>query len=71
MRTLGCITEFLGVGQFPAIAPMAANVRHYERPMRTDEWDWLAGQFAAEIRDIESLLGWDCRDWLRRPAVGP
>jgi hypothetical protein len=70
-RTLGRIAEFLGVTAFPAIAPIAANIRDYERPMRVDEWDWLAGQFAADIRDIESLLGWDCRDWLRRPAASP
>lgn len=66
-QTLARVAEFLGLAPFPAIAPIAANVREYARPMRRDEWEWLAERFATDIRDVESLLGWDCRDWLRPP----
>jgi Sulfotransferase domain/SEC-C motif len=65
--TLERIGDFLGVGPFPQIAPKTANVRQYERPMSPDEWEYLAGIFTAETRELERMLGWDCSHWQRRP----
>ena len=67
--TLARIGEFLGIAPFPATAAIAANARSYEQPMRGDEWTWLAERFAADLCDLESMLGWDCSDWLRPAAV--
>ena len=69
-QTLGRVAAFLDVPPFPSGAPIRANVRRYERPLRRDEWEWLAERFEAEIRDLEALLGWDCSAWLRPPAFG-
>lgn len=67
VATLERIAQFLGVPPFPSGEPIAANVRSYERPMQRAEWEWLAARLAPEIRDLESLLGWDCAAWLRSP----
>jgi len=67
-RTLARIAQFLELPALPPHEPTRANVRRYERPMRRDEWEWLAERFAPEIRELESLLGWDCSAWLRPPA---
>ena len=67
--TLARIGEFLGIAPFPATAAIAANARSYEQPMRGDEWTWLAERFAGDLCDLESMLGWDCSDWLRPAAV--
>jgi len=34
-----------------------------------DERTWIAERFAADVRDLEVMLGWDCRDWLRAPPA--
>ena len=69
-RALERIAQFLELPAFPSHEPIRANVRRYERPMRRDEWEWLAERFVPEIRELESLLGWDCSAWLRPPASG-
>ena len=67
-NALARIAQFLELPAFPPHEPIRANVRRYERPMRRNEWEWLAERFAPEIRELESLLGWDCAAWLRPPA---
>jgi hypothetical protein len=70
--TLARIAGFLDVPPFPNAEPIRANARRYERPMRREEWEWLAERLAPEIRELEALLGWDCSDWLAPPAFdGP
>ena len=67
-RALEHIAQFLALPAFPPLKPIRVNVRRYERPMRHDEWEWLAGAFTPDIRELELLLGWDCSAWLRPPA---
>ena len=67
LPTLEQIAQFLGISSLPSGEPIAANARSYERPMHRAEWEWLAARLAPEIRDLESLLGWDCAAWLRSP----
>jgi Sulfotransferase domain len=67
VATLARIAHFLGLGPFPPGAARAANVRQYEQPLRPDEWTYLAGIYADEIRELEQLLGWDCSSWRRMP----
>ena len=66
--TLARIAGFLDVPPFPDAEPIRANARRYERPMRRDEWEWLAERLAPEIRELEALLGWECSGWLEPPA---
>ena len=66
-QTLARIADFLGLGPFPRIEPKVANGKAYERPMHPDEWAYLVDRLTEEIRELESLLGWDCRRWLRPP----
>jgi Sulfotransferase domain/SEC-C motif len=66
---LGRIAEFLGLEPFTRIAPKTANARQYERPINPDEWDYLDGIYAAEIRELERLLGWDCSQWQVMPHI--
>ena len=61
------IADFLELGRFPRIAPKTANVRQYEHPIRPDEWEYLAAIYAAEIQELERLLGWDCSQWREAP----
>ena len=67
-RALEHIAQFLALPAFPPLEPIRVNVRRYERPMRHDEWEWLAGAFTPDIRELELLLGWDCSAWLLPPA---
>jgi sulfotransferase family protein/SEC-C motif-containing protein len=67
--TLKRIGDFLGLGPFPRIAPKTANMKQYERPISLDEWEYLAGIYAAEIRELERLLEWDCSQWQKMPRV--
>jgi hypothetical protein len=37
--------------------------------MLPNEWTYLAGIYAEEIRELERLLGWDCAAWLQAPST--
>jgi len=67
--TLKRIAEFLGLGPFPRIASKTANGRRYGRPISQDEWRYLDGVYAAEIRELERLLEWDCSQWQKMPQL--
>jgi hypothetical protein len=61
---LARITDFLGVARFPPVEPRRVHARPYESPMSSEARDYLRGIFAAEIRNLEHMFGWDCADWL-------
>ena len=68
LRMCVSVAGFLDVPPFPDAEPIRANARRYERPIRRDEWQWLAERLAPEIHELEALLGWDCSGWLEPPA---
>jgi len=40
------------------------NVGHYKTKMTEQEKDFLRKAFSADISELESMLNWDCGDWL-------
>jgi hypothetical protein len=62
-ETLDEIFEFLGVKLLRRVRDKDRNVVPYERAIRPDEREYLAGVFSAEIAKLEQMLGWDCSDW--------
>lgn len=67
--TLERIRSFLGLAPFPPVQGRIANAKPYEKPMLPNEWTYLAGIYAEEIRELERLLGWDCAAWLQAPST--
>jgi hypothetical protein len=62
--TLGRIFAFLGVDRGVEIEPMAIHQRSYEAPLPAELKRELTAHFIDDIRDLESMLGWDLSDWL-------
>lgn len=60
------ITRFLGIDPFEGVRARSANARRYEAPMGDAIGDRLRTAFREEIETLETLLGWDCGDWLDR-----
>jgi hypothetical protein len=58
------IGSFLGVAPFTPAHPITANAHAYEAPMAAADRRYLVGVFEQEIRGLERLLGWNCREWL-------
>jgi amino acid adenylation domain-containing protein len=61
--TLERVAGFLGLPSSPLLVPRTAHVRKYEQPIHIQDWEYLAGIYAEEIRELERILGWDCSDW--------
>jgi hypothetical protein len=61
---LAQVTDFLGVERCQAVRPRNVNTRPYEGSMSASMRTRLCEVFAAEIRTLEQMFGWDCSDWL-------
>ncbi|MGH8713851.1 MAG: sulfotransferase domain-containing protein [Casimicrobiaceae bacterium] len=61
---LARVTDFLGVARFPPVQPRSVHARPYDGPMSAEARSFLCEVFAAEVRTLEQMLGWDCADWL-------
>lgn len=64
-QTLNGVCDFLEVGRFKNISIKDINSRAYELPMSAKERNYLRALFTSEIKKMETLLNWDCRDWLQ------
>ncbi|MFY9260095.1 MAG: sulfotransferase domain-containing protein [Gallionella sp.] len=58
-----------GVWRFLGVSPIIVekkivHARNYESKISEDEFQLLQDRYKHEIRQIESMLGWDCSDWL-------
>lgn len=62
------VCRFLEIQPFEVVLPQEANATAYSSSMSRREWSFLAEVFQAEIHSLETILDWDCRDWLREPA---
>ena len=58
------VCEFLEVEEPATVEVKSVHSRPYARGMSDREREYLRSVFRNEIRNIESLLGWDCDDWL-------
>ncbi len=62
------IAAFLGVTAFPKVLPRSVNTSGYTAPMSANAAAFLQHAFAAEIDELERMLGWNLDAW-RRPVV--
>lgn len=62
--TLNRVCAFLGIGEMPEATYEMKHVGEYRSAMSDAEREYLKDLFAAEIRALEKLLGWDCASWL-------
>lgn len=60
---LARIAAFLGVGPFPRSGKRDVFVLPYDAPISETARRFVRGELAADIADVERLLGWDCSDW--------
>lgn len=57
------VCRFLGLRQIQARPPANPNAGIYASRIGQREDRMLGDMFADEVRQVEDLLGWDCRDW--------
>ena len=62
-EALDSIFDFLGVRRILNVRDKDRNIVPYERAMTLEEQKHLADVFAAEIAQLEQMLGWDLSDW--------
>jgi hypothetical protein len=61
--TLHRVFDFLGVER-QAVRPRISHTGAYAAAMSSAERRFLLDLYQCEIREIERLLGWDCRNWI-------
>lgn len=59
------VSEFLAIDRFANIEHEEIHSRQYLISMSDAERDYLKEKFFWEIKELESLLGWDCTEWLK------
>jgi len=62
-ETLNRVFDFLGVRR-RSVKPQVIHARPYTSEMDVAERARLADLYECEVRQLERLLDWDCRDWL-------
>lgn len=63
-QALAQVCGFLGVAPLQHVAPMEAHTRSYASPIEDADRDYLRSAYQDEVSELETELGWDCRDWL-------
>jgi len=63
-RCLDSVCQHLGVHPFSSVEPLEQHVGRYDQAMHPETREHLRQTFANEIRQLEAMLGWDCRHWL-------
>jgi hypothetical protein len=62
-ETLNSVFQFLGVPAISIPRNKDRNVVPYERPITSEEREYLRAIFAEDISNLERMLNWDCADW--------
>jgi hypothetical protein len=62
--TMEQIYKHLGIVNVPFTGAQQLHALPYEDPMPAAAKDWLRQHFLWEIKQLEAMLGWDCRNWL-------
>lgn len=63
-ETLQKVYGFLGLELLQRVEPLDVHSLPYTSYMSRKEKEYLRFTFEYEIRGIERVLGWDCRNWL-------
>ena len=64
------ICTFLKISHFPLIESKDVHCGSYSSRMENREREFLTSFFKKEVKSLESILGWDCSDWLSCSKVG-
>lgn len=64
-ETLNKASAFLGIAPFSNIEPKSVHALPYTSKMTEADRAFLRTTFAAEIKELEQELQWDCSDWLK------
>lgn len=62
--TLATVQHFLGLSLMPFSGEIVAHQRSYQAPMPAAARELLRRTFWQEICQLQTLLGWNCADWL-------
>lgn len=62
---LSTIWDFLGVEPIGPVESLESNVGTYSARMTDEDRAFLRDLYRDEIKALESLLGWDCSNWLK------
>lgn len=62
--TLAQVLQFLGVPRATIDVSTVRNRSVADSSMREEDRQFLIRTFRQDVEQVESLLGWDCRDWL-------
>ena len=60
---LKAISHFLRVPFHPPTKTPHARPGIYSEPISRSDWEYLYGKLAADIEELEKLLGWNCSAW--------
>ena len=63
-ESLDLVCQHLNIKPIHAISNLNRHMGLYEQPMPPEAGTILRGLFTYEIRQLETLLGWDCGEWL-------
>lgn len=58
------ILSFLSLDQLPPVTPLIKHKQKYTKTISIREELFLKDLFQSEIRQLELLLDWDCKNWL-------
>jgi len=63
-QTLNRVSEFLEVRRFTNVVSKNVHSRPYVTSMSEKEREYLRAIFEPEIKELETELNWNCRNWL-------
>jgi hypothetical protein len=63
-HTMEIICNFLGVGRHIQQYSGDVHTLPYESMMSEREKEFLSKLYEHEIRQLERMLGWECREWI-------
>lgn len=67
--TIDKVCDFLGVTRIEAVLAKELRSNPYPSPLSKEDRDFLKNMYKFEIKKLERLLGWDCREWLNDPET--
>ncbi len=59
------VSRFLSIPPFQVVCPSSSHNGSYVSTMPREDRDYLLEIFDTDIRSLEAMLGWDCRDWMK------
>lgn len=61
--TVARVLEFVGVEPLDEVEPQRRNVGEYRTRISEQERRVVQANYESDVRDLETLLGWDLADW--------